>query len=149
MNIQVCSRSDLRKLAKKPFESRTAVISITDSDAPPVTMENQPAYLLRLVFDDVYFGPDYEADDDMIFINFSKQQAVEIISFVKECREDVETIICQCEMGQSRSAAVAAALSEWLNGDGNRFFDDIRYSPNQHVFRLLNQTFKEGVDLLS
>ena len=137
MNLQVCDRTRLTELAEQPFTDKTAVISICDSDAPAVELKYQPDYLLRLVFDDVYTLPDFGADNKMGFVSFSKEQAEDIAKFVLQHKDEVTTIICQCEMGQSRRAAVAAAISEWLNGDGIRFFADERYSPSLVVFKTL------------
>lgn len=147
MVVKVKSRAELYKMAVQPFPPRTAVISICDSDAPIVQLQNPPDFLLRLAFDDVYALYGYEADDDTIFVSFSERQAEEIAGFVAQHKDEVGTIICQCEMGQSRSAAVAAAISEWLNGDGIRFFADDRYSPNLYVFRTLYKVLSSGVCL--
>ena len=145
MKIQVCSRTELRKMAEQSFTEPTAVISISDSDAPSVELQNQPDHILQLAFDDVYFDSFYEADDETIFINFSVYDAKEIVKFVAAHKDEVGTIICQCEMGQSRSAAVAAAISEWLNGDGIKYFADDQYSPNLYVFRVLFQEILQEV----
>ena len=144
MIIQVCSRTELRKMAQQPFTEPIAVISIRDWDAPPVELQNQPVHILQLAFDDVYFNPFYDADDDTIFVTFSEFDAKKIVKFISEYKDGVRTIICQCEMGQSRSAAVAAAISEWLNGDGIRFFADDRYSPNLFIFRTLYKMIYSG-----
>lgn len=49
--------------------------------------------------------------------------------------EGVETMIVQREHGQSRSAAVAAAILEFAEGDGISIFSDDRYYPNKLVYR--------------
>ena len=43
-------------------------------------------------------------------------------------------ILCQCDYGQSRSAACAAAVREFFCGEGIRIFADYRYYPNQLIF---------------
>ncbi|NLB62365.1 MAG: hypothetical protein GX802_08150 [Clostridiales bacterium] len=43
-------------------------------------------------------------------------------------------MICQCEYGQSRSAACAAAILEHFNNNGISVFADYRYYPNQLIF---------------
>ena len=40
---------ELARAAYHPFEKKTAVISIVDSDAEPVFLKHQPYYLLRPV----------------------------------------------------------------------------------------------------
>ena len=53
MKIEVMSRAELKKRARRPFTEPTAVISIRDSDAPKVALQCQPAYICHLVFDDI------------------------------------------------------------------------------------------------
>lgn len=101
MKVQVYSRRELRAFAKKPFSEQTAVISIRDSDAPPVELDHAPAFLLELVFDDIYFDSFFEDEDTMPVIHFSERMAKEVIDFVSGCKDQVDTIICQCELGQS------------------------------------------------
>ena len=144
MIVQVLNRSELYKMAVQPFPPLMAVISICDSDAPAVRLKNLPDYLLRLVFDDMCSLYGYEEDEGTKFVSFSERQAEEIARFIARHKDEVGTIICQCEMGQSHSAAVAAAISEWLNGDGIRFFTDDRYSPNLYVFRTLYKALSSG-----
>ena len=136
MKIEVMSRAELKKRARRPFSEPTAVISIRDSDAPKVTLQCQPSYIRHLVFDDIT-PSEYEATDGKMQILFSEHDAEEIAQFVRLHKNDVTTIICQCEAGCSRSAAVAAAIAEWLDGNGIRFFTDERYRPNLHVFQTI------------
>ena len=42
---------------------------------------------------------------------------------------------CQCEYGEARSAAVAAAISELESRERLQYFIDEKYFPNKHVFR--------------
>ena len=66
---------------------------------------------------------------------FSTEQADEIAKFYFSVCDKVECIICQCEHGQSRSAAVAAAIIEHRSGEGVDIFADDNYYPNKVVFR--------------
>ncbi len=143
MEIRVCSRGELAREAYHPFEKKTAVISIVDSDAEPVVLKHQPHYLLRQSFDDFVDTYDFfeDCDDVLIPVLFSEDQAQEIVSFVNRCKDDVDLLICQCEFGQSRSAAVAAAVADVIAGNGKRFFEDNRYSPNRRVFEMLRKAF--------
>lgn len=54
--------------------------------------------------------------------------------FIKIAFADNMDIICQCEYGQSRSAACAAAIREYYYSDGISIFADYRYYPNQLIF---------------
>lgn len=62
----------------------------------------------------------------------TKEQTEQIINFVKEWQDKVKLIIVHCEAGISRSAAVAAALSKWLNNEDLFFFEN--FCPNEVVY---------------
>ena len=69
----------------------------------------------------------------------SDEQAKKIAEFYKRTCNEVELIICQCEHGQSRSAAVAAAFLEYREKSGISIFADDKYFPNKVVFRKVNK----------
>ena len=69
--------------------------------------------------------------------------APELAKFIKlACAEGMD-IICQCEYGQSRSAACAAAIREYYYSDGISVFADYRYYPNQMIFNKLLEALNE------
>lgn len=62
--------------------------------------------------------------------------------FVNDNLADMEYLICQCEMGQSRSAAVAAAVMEHYTGLPSDIFADDRYYPNRLVYATVLDALK-------
>ena len=70
-------------------------------------------------------------------------QAKEIANFVMNIKDKAEFIICQCEHGQSRSAAVAAAILEFKSRKGIDIFSNDRYYPNKVVFRKTLKSLKK------
>ena len=64
-------------------------------------------------------------------------EAPALAAFIYDTMENGGNIVCQCEYGQSRSAACAAAIREHFYGDGIRIFADYRYYPNQLVYNKL------------
>lgn len=75
----------------------------------------------------------YETSEKMkAMIFFSEKHAEKIIKFVKKYLDKIELIVCQCDAGISRSAAVAAALSKCLNKNDEYFFK--KYLPNSLVY---------------
>lgn len=52
----------------------------------------------------------------------SNEQAKQIADFYISIENKVNVIICQCEHGQSRSAAIAAAIMEYRSKKALRFF---------------------------
>lgn len=150
LTIRVLSQGGLQRLAASPFERGTFLVSVTDTDALPVRLANAPAGILRLSFDDVYpmnhplykgcfdgdEGEDYAAFFQTLKL-MSEEQAEQVARFVTRNLASMRMLVCQCGFGQSRSPAIAAAVSEWLYGDSLRFFDDERYAPNRHVYKLV------------
>ena len=135
-------------MAEIPFTEKTAVISITDYDDEQVVLKNVPEYILHLTFDDV--------DNDVVFDEvgvhptydelkntedkyhmFTDAHAEKVADFYLNCRDNIDVLICQCEHGQSRSAAIAAAILEYKYKSGIKIFSDDRYYPNKVVFRKL------------
>ena len=138
----------LEQLARLPFNPGTYVISVTDTDAPPVRLAHAPAGILRLSFDDVYpkdhelydgAFDDEDGEDYAEFLSALKpmtdEQASRIALFIGRNLETIDTLVCQCGLGQSRSAGIAAAVSEFFDGDGERFFKSARYAPHAVVYR--------------
>ena len=66
---------------------------------------------------------------------FSDEQAKQVADFVSEVWDKVDVIICQCEHGQSRSAAIAAAFMQFKYQNGIEIFVDDNYYPNKFVYR--------------
>lgn len=146
MKILIKSRYDIEKIASKPFEQKTALISITDYDWTFVQLKNKPDYLLQLAFDDI----DNDVFEDELCrqpteverINIENKyhmmtdgQARQISEFYNDVRDKVDILICQCEHGQSRSAAIAAAILEYSCRKGISVFAHDKYYPNKMVFK--------------
>lgn len=155
MKIGIVNRFDIEELATKSFEEKTALISITDYDEDFAKLENKPEYLLQIKFNDV---------DNDIFLDMqgkllpeeqhesiakkyhiiTDEQAKEIADFIICIKDNTELLICQCEHGQSRSAAVAAAVTDYLYHDGIKIFSSDDYFPNKVVFRKIYDNLKAG-----
>ena len=128
--------------AEKSFEVRSArnaelfrserpwaAIQISHNDSFPTLSEENRVGLLRLVFEDIE-----EADTPE---SFNASQAAEILDFVEQMWDKVDVFSIHCEVGLSRSPAIAAALCRiYYNHDG-RWFDSI--FPNRLVYRLLHE----------
>ena len=140
------SRRAIEKYCENPMIEDTAIISITDFNGSFAQLKNPPKHLLQLAFDDV--DNDVMVDElgrqpteverkqiETKYNMLSDEQADEVASFYRNVVDEVECFICQCEHGQSRSAAVAAAILEHRSKRGIRIFSDDRYYPNKVVFR--------------
>lgn len=95
-----------------------------------------PSQLLQMSFADL----DSKVNG---FEIFESKHASEILDFYLNLT-DVSYLLVHCELGVSRSPAVAAALSKIFFKNDDFFFKN--YSPNIHVYRLiLNQAFQRGL----
>lgn len=114
------------------------VISITTPDnIHPNMPADDPNFVgaLKLVFTD--------DDHDINKGNALKQvcklitpkDADDILKFVSA--HTVDTVVCQCDAGISRSSAVAAALSYIINGSDRQIFDNPQYAPNMLVYKTI------------
>lgn len=124
MKIQVCSKSSAMK-----FESDVpwACISISSHAGQwPVLNSNNLVKTLQLAF------PDYELPRPG---GINETQAQQIIDFINEIAPIAKSLLVHCEMGASRSPAVAAAVAKYLGQDNKLFFEN--YTPNMIVYKMV------------
>lgn len=101
-DLVVLSREDAEFYEPGPNE---ICISISDPDAPPADVSPQFAAVLRLNFDDVN---ERGSDSDILF---AADHARAIVDFV-DLWPDADRLIVHCNMGVSRSPAVALGLCD-------------------------------------
>lgn len=108
----------------------------------PPELKYTPDYFLRLSFDDISLSyMERETAVRYALRMFSAEHAKQIVDFVYDCKDKIELLICQCQLGVSRSAAVAAAIKQHFDGDGISIFADGRYHPNIFVFSTTMRAF--------
>ena len=142
MNVVIMDRESIEELATKPFSSNTSVISITDANWSFANLKYKPDSILQIAFDDVdndifedATTPDERAYIEQRYNMLTDVQANEIAKFYYSVKDSTDIIICQCEHGQSRSAAIGAAILEYESKSGITIFADDKYYPNKVVFR--------------
>lgn len=146
MKILIKSRKDIERMSQTPFPEHTALISIADVGDDFATLANRPEHILQIAFNDVdndVFADELgraPTEEERVEIEekyqmFSDKQACQVAEFYHSVKDTAEVIICQCEHGQSRSAAVAAAILEFRSRKGIRIFAHDNYYPNKVVFR--------------
>ena len=127
----------------KTFISETPyiIISITDPENQDAEIPESESLIdtLRLKFHDIGRPSRFEALSSDI--SMTSEQAEQIWTFVEKNLSNVKLIVCQCEQGVSRSAAIAAALSRILQNEDEYFFK--YYWSNRWVYDLLIQTKQE------
>ena len=156
MEVAIFNREQIETLSQGGFAAHTALISITDAGWQFADLKNKPEFLLQLAFDDVdndvfvdELGRTPTADErrqiEAKYYMLTDEQAGEMASFFLSVKDKADLLICQCEHGQSRSAAVAAAVLEYQNKSGIDIFADDNYYPNKMVFKkVLDQMRKRG-----
>ena len=84
-------------------------------------------------FDDTVRGPNVMTEMD----------ADRVVQFVREHEPHINEIIVHCQAGVSRSAAIAAAISQELNGE-DEIFGKAQYAPNRLCFDITKAAFSKS-----
>lgn len=138
MEVKIYSREAIKKLLENDFPENMAVISFYNPVNPRTGEKDQPvdfSHKTSCVFSiaihdiDLEILSDYGLTYDTYF-----PEAGDLAEFIYDAYSEGLDIICQCEYGQSRSAACAAAILEHFYHNGISVFADYRYYPNQVVY---------------
>lgn len=143
MNVSIYSREAIEQLIDNEFPDNVAVISFYDpktskgfGNCTPVDYKNKCQRIFYVCIHDI----DIEILENygLTFETYFPE-VNELANFIIKAEKDGLDIICQCEYGQSRSAACASAILEYFYHNGISIFADYRYYPNQLIFnKLLN-----------
>jgi predicted protein tyrosine phosphatase len=98
--------------------SNSALISIRSKGASSVvpTLKSKPVRVLELEFDDVTVQGVPESKRNN-FIFFDDKMADQVVDFFNQClNEGITQLAINCEAGVSRSASMATALRNCLEG---------------------------------
>lgn len=138
MKVDIYSREAIEKLSQNDFPKNTVVISFYNPVDPRTGERDKPVdyshktsrvFPIALYDIDLEILSKYELTYDTYF-----PEADKLAEFIYNAYNEGRDIICQCEYGQSRSAACASAILEHFYHNGISVFADYRYYPNQMVF---------------
>lgn len=73
--------------------------------------------------------------------SFNKSIAGEIHSYINNLQPDIEVLYVCCDSGESRSSAIAAAITRFYDEDELKVWLDPHYHPNPLVYKLLCEEF--------
>ena len=137
----ILSRSAAEKLLQDGFPRNTFVISFYDPPSKRTGQVSQPPDYRGMPLD-VFYVPLHDIDLEILEeygLSYDTYfpEAPALAAFIYDAMENGGNIVCQCEYGQSRSAACAAAIREHFYGEGIEIFADYRYYPNQLVYNKL------------
>ena len=145
MKVEIYSRKAIKELMDNGFPQNVAVISFYTPNNKWEGMQSPVDYsgICNNVF---YVGiPDIDieilAEYGYTYESYLAQ-ADELAKFIHEAKANGRDIICQCDYGQSRSAACAAAILQHFEGRGIDIFADYRYYPNQLVYHKIFDALK-------
>ena len=136
LQVSIYSRQDISELMKTGFPENTAVISFYSPQKEHKSEKrvNYSGSCNRVFYVKI---PDIDIE---ILLDYGYTyetyltEADELAKFIYEVRAEGRDIICQCDFGQSRSAACAAAILQHFERRGIDIFADYRYYPNQLVY---------------
>ncbi len=146
MKVQIYSRKAIEELLQGDFPANTAVISFYDPPSKrtgevfkPVDYKRKAERVFTIPIHDI----DIEILEDygLTFATYFPE-VNRLAEYIRQAHKDGLDIICQCEYGQSRSAACAAAILEHYEQNGISVFADYRYYPNQLIFNKLKEALK-------
>lgn len=131
MKVDIRSRKVVENMKKEDFPKNTAVISFYD---PEGTKVDYTGYA-----DNVFYVQIYDIDIDVLDKYGLTEgtyfpEADDLAAFIYDAKNKGIDITCQCQYGQSRSAACAAAILQHFEKNGISIFADYRYYPNQLVY---------------
>ena len=124
------------------FESPWAAISIVTEPPWPELLEENRVGLLQLEFMDAEFVRPTSKWGNGLSI-FDEGQAIQILDFVSKMWDEVDCFLIHCDMGQSRSPAVAAAIENIYYGSGADQYWFNTKTPNMLVYRKLLDVYHE------
>ena len=137
MKVEIYSREAIKELMKGEFPKNTAVISFCSPKKTRRAEDVQVHFgnVCNRVFYIMIPDIDIEILGDYGYTYESYlAEADDLAKFIYGAKADGLDIICQCDFGQSRSAACAAAILQHFEGRGIDIFADYRYYPNQLVY---------------
>ena len=76
---------------------------------------------------------------------FTREQALIIRNFIFSLPDNITTLYCCCNWGQSRSAGLAAACMNYLEQEYSAVFDNSSYTPNLLVYSYMCEAFGLGI----
>ena len=145
MRVYIHSRKSVGELIEKGlFPTNTAVISFY---TPSGKSGEEKPLNYKGVCDKVFYVGIHDIDIDFLSdYGYTYEsylfEADELANFILDAGSNGIDIICQCDYGQSRSAACAAAILQHFEGRGIDIFADYRYYPNQLVYHKVFDALK-------
>lgn len=133
--LKICPIKKLYDMSSERAKDAAAILC----SSYPVRYEKLPRIysLLILEFDDF--------TDENRPTAFSMEQAKQIRSFTERLYERITTLYICCDSGESRSAALEAAILRCFGENEMKIWNDPKYHPNPLVYRIQCAAFGRPV----
>ena len=130
--IMICPLKRLYLLSEDGEMDNVAVLAVSSGE---IRYERLTGFsrTLCLRFDDITNETNAAA--------FTPRIAAQIAAYVKSLPPELDTLFVCCDSGESRSTAMAAAITRYLGGDEMAIWTNPHYHPNSLVYRLLCTAF--------
>ena len=142
--LQVLDRDGVRACShQEPY----AVLSITDPQYrhPALKRDDSRQAVLQIAFSDVGERAARLKTTSPHITAFTPEFAAQVADFVSEqVRGGTGLLVINCEAGMSRSAGIAAAVSQFYNDDEMFYF--AHYRPNEWVRNLVLEALRSKAD---
>ena len=138
IDVRIYPRDEFELMLHNKNIGNAAIISFFDPphnrtprDYRPIDFSLYDSPVLKLGVHDIDIETlkDYGLNFDTYF-----PEASALAKFIYKAVLSGREIICQCEYGQSRSPACAAAILEHFHKNGISIFANYKYYPNQLIF---------------
>jgi len=138
MKVDIYSINKIRELIKTHVPQNAAIISFYSKKEP---------FDFSGVCDRVFYVMIPDIDIELLSkygytYETYMENANSLAEFIYDSKQNGLDIICQCDYGQSRSAACAAAILQHFEGRGIDIFADYRYYPNQLVYHKVTEALE-------
>lgn len=127
MKVLFCPVRKLAQQAAQEGSHRCAAI-LSSSGQPDFASLPQIPYVFRQ-YEDI--------DREVPGRSFSREDAKAFADFLQGLDSSIDTVFCCCDMAQSRSPAVAAAVCRYFGLPDSHIWSDPYVHPNMLVFDLL------------
>lgn len=126
--VIICPIKKLYQYTEDGDMSNVSVLAVSSYDIDEEKLVGFRSKLF-LNFADVTSCNDFSA--------FTKTTAERIAEYVKELPGNLDTLFICCDSGESRSTAMAAAISRYNGSDEAKIWGNPHYHPNALVYKLL------------
>lgn len=143
MTIKIFSRQQAIKQSYTDFDGSKIIISISDPFNEKVKFNRTNRSIKDILYLSFY---DISEETRSIFGGYESMSPIDaalIRDFVLKWEKFVDEIWVQCEMGISRSAGIAAAISEHFELDSSSILNNSNYYPNMLCYNLTKEAFNK------